>query len=119
IRAEYAYALHLNGRIDEARDRYRAAIEELRTRPDYRDTYARALANLGWLEDVQGNSEAARNLLQEALEVRRAATSGPDPDVANSLSALAQSLLAAGDAAAAEPLALEALGIRRAVFPDS
>ncbi|MDX1395760.1 MAG: serine/threonine-protein kinase, partial [Gemmatimonadota bacterium] len=70
---------------------------------------------VGQVYDRMNRWDRARPILERALAIRREHLSADDPDLATSLNSLAVMLLNKGQIDAAEPLALEALEIRRRV----
>jgi serine/threonine-protein kinase len=99
--------------LDAGRDQLRDALKE--QEPAAR---AKLLLRLGEIYTKWGEYEEARSLLEEAIEVLRAARVGPHPDLATALSDLATVDLQTGNLPAAEALYRESLEMRQSLGRD-
>ncbi len=99
------------GRLDEARDDYKQAIDQLENRPDRCAQLGRLHAGHGAVHDQLGNSERAAELWQQAIHFSEAAEPPASLDIAALCNNLAYLKKAAGDIEGAEAQFLRALQI--------
>ena len=99
------------GRLDEARDDYKQAIDQLENRPDRVAQLGRLFAGYGAVHDQLGNTERAAELWQQAIHYFEAAEPPVLLDVATLSNNLAYLKKAAGDIEGAEAHFLRALQI--------
>ncbi len=102
---------------DEAERLYREALITLR-RHGTAQELASALDGLGILLVVRGDPAAARSLVEEGMELRRASLGVAHPGFAESLSILAFVRQELGDLEAAEELQRQSLQVFRDHYPD-
>jgi transcriptional regulator with GAF, ATPase, and Fis domain/tetratricopeptide (TPR) repeat protein len=98
--------LHGTGRLDEALSAYEEAIR-LSQREGLANVRLEACELLGNLHRLLGSLQRARQLHEQGLRLAR--KSGPPAQIPFLAAALSEDLLAAGDPAAARPLAQEAI----------
>lgn len=99
------------GRMEEARDDYKQAIDQLDTRPDRCLQLGRLHAGYGAVHDQLGNSERAAELWQQAITYFETAEPPALLDIAAMSNNLAYLKKAAGDVEGAEAQFLKALEI--------
>lgn len=99
------------GRLEEARDDYKQAIEQLENRPDRCAQLGRLYAGYGAVHDQLGNSERTAELWQQAIHFFEAAEPPASLDIAALCNNLAYLKKAAGDVEGAEAHFLRALQI--------
>jgi tetratricopeptide (TPR) repeat protein len=99
------------GRLEEARDDYKQAIDQLDNRPDRCAQLGRLHAGHGAVHDQLGNSERAAELWQQAIHFFEAAEPAALLDIAALCNNLAYLKKAAGDIEGAEKQFLRALQI--------
>lgn len=99
------------GHLDEARDDYKQAIDQLENRPDRVAQLGRLFAGYGAVHDQLGNTERAAELWQQAIHYFEAAEPPVLLDVATLSNNLAYLKKAAGDVEGAEAHFLRALQI--------
>lgn len=99
------------GRLDEARDDYKQAIDQLENRPDRLAQLGRLFAGYGAVHDQLGNTERAAELWQQAIHNFEAAEPPVLLDVATLSNNLAYLKKSAGDIEGAEAHFLRALQI--------
>jgi tetratricopeptide (TPR) repeat protein len=107
------------GRLDEARDDYKQAIDQLDNRPDRCVQLGRLHAGYGAVHDQLGNSERAAELWQQAIHYFETAEPPALLDVASMANNIAYLKKAAGDVEGSEAHFLRALEIlHRELGPD-
>ena len=107
------------GHLDEARDDYKQAIDQLENRPDRVAQLGRLFAGYGAVHDQLGNTERAAELWQQAIHYFEAAEPPVLLDVATLSNNLAYLKKAAGDVEGAEAQFLRALEIlHKELGPD-
>lgn len=107
------------GQLEEARDDYKQAIDQLDNRPDRLDQLGRLYAGYGAVHDQLGNSERAAELWQQAIHYFETAEPPALLDVAAMSNNIAYLKKAAGDVEGAEAHFLRALEIlHRELGPD-
>lgn len=99
------------GRLEEARDDYKQAIDQLENRPDRLAQLGRLFAGYGAVHDQLGNSERTAELWQQAIDFFEAAEPPASLDIAALSNNLAYLKKAAGDVEGAEAHFLRALQI--------
>lgn len=99
------------GHLEEARDDYKQAIDQLENRPDRLAQLGRLFAGYGAVHDQLGNSERAAELWQQAVHYFEAVEPPVSLDIAALSNNLAYLKKAAGDIEGAEAHFLRALQI--------
>ena len=94
------------GRLEEARDDYKQAIEQLDNRPDRSVQLGRLYAGYGAVHDQLGNSERAAELWQQAIHYFETAEPPALLDIASMANNIAYLKKAGGDVEGAEALVL-------------
>jgi tetratricopeptide (TPR) repeat protein len=107
------------GQLEEARDDYKQAIDQLENRPDRCAQLGRLYAGYGAVHDQLGNRERAAELWQQAIHFFEAAEPPALLDIAALSNNLAYLKKAAGDVEGAEAQFLRALEIlHKELGPD-
>ena len=107
------------GRLEEARDDYKQAIDQLDNRPDRAVQLGRLYAGYGAVHDQLGNSERASELWQQAIHYFETAEPPALLDIASMANNIAYLKKAGGDVEGAEAHFLRALEIlHRELGPD-
>lgn len=99
------------GHLDEARDDYKQAIDQLENRPDRLAQLGRLFAGYGAVHDQLGNADRAAELWEQAVRYFEAAEPPVSLDIAALSNNLAYLKKAAGDIEGAEAHFLRALQI--------
>jgi len=107
------------GRLEEARDDYKQAIDQLDNRPDRAVQLGRLYAGYGAVHDQLGNSERAAELWQQAIHYFETAEPPALLDIASMSNNIAYLKKAGGDVEGAEAHFLRALEIlHKELGPD-
>ena len=115
----HSYALQVKGDLTAARPLLEAAIDIFRSESgdSARLDLASALVNLSYMDQNEGDLDAAVGTMRESVAIRRALLDPEHPKLLNSIASLAEMLIRRGDVAAADTLLRETLEIRRRIFP--
>ncbi|MFV2073922.1 MAG: tetratricopeptide repeat protein, partial [Thermoanaerobaculales bacterium] len=115
----YAFALQLKGDLTEARPLLEEAVGILRAAPgdSSRLDLASALVNLAFMDQNDGDLEAAVAHMRESIAIRRALLDPEHPKLLNSIGNLGDLLLRRGDLAAADTMLTEVVEILRRIYP--
>jgi serine/threonine-protein kinase len=115
----WARLLQAEGKDVEARAYFERALATVQRQAGSTYTMARVLSDFALLEFDIGNYQAAEEKAERALSMQRALLGGESaPDTALTMTTLAEAKLFQGDAADAEPILREALGILKTKLPE-
>jgi tetratricopeptide (TPR) repeat protein len=116
----WARLLQAEGKYVEARAYFEQALTTARRQAGSTYTVARVLSDFALLEFDRGDYQAAEEKAGQAVSIQHALLGGESaPETALTMTTLAEARLFQGDAASAEPILRQALGILKAKLPEN